>query len=207
MQVGPATKPAPVFHLNTGQTTREFLTLFVRSAPVRELGLRVPITRQHKNKIDGAVYGDHDEFLGGTFIAGGLRMMLHLAWKKDMGIGSVYGLVADANNPMVPRFAIGYWAELSFSQNVWTYVFRHYLNAVVKHADTPMRIGGDAAVLQPELGDGAVIATLNPDLMTAPVNGPCSLQHVKHLAESIAVVAFNYRECGTPNYSKLPPLK
>lgn len=203
MQFGAITKPAPVFHLNTGRSKKEFPMLGIRSIPVRGLGQRVPITRRHKSKIDGAIYDAQDEFVGGTFIEGGLRMMLHLTWKKDVGIGSVYGLVADANKPMVPRFAVGYWAEPLFSKNVWTYVFRHYLNAVVKHADAPMRIGGDAAVLQPAHEEGAVIATLNPlNPMTTAVDGPCNLQHVKHLAEAIAVVAFNYRECGTPNWSK-----
>jgi hypothetical protein len=207
MQYGAATKPAPVFHLNTGHTTREIISLFVRSAPVLELGRRVPIVRKHKSKIEGVIYDDEDAFVGGTFIAGGLRLMLHLTWAKDMRIGSVYGLVADANNPMVPRFAIGYWSELSFSQSVWTYVFRHYLNAVVSHAQNPMRIGGDAAVLQPELKEGAVIATLNPQPMANAVAGPCNLRDAKNLAESIAAVAYNYRECGTPHWTKFPPLK
>ncbi len=206
--VGPrCNRPAPIFHLNTENTSGGIPSLIVRSAPARELAQRVSIVRQHKCKMDGAVYNNQNEFVGGTFIAGGLRMMLHLTWTKDRDLGSVFGLVADANNPMVPRFAIGYWAELSFSQTVWNYVFRHYLNAVVAYAQAPLLIGGDAAVLKPELKEGAVIATLSPQPMTTAVNGPCNLQQVKHLAESISITAYNYRVCGTPNYSKLPPLK
>ena len=207
MQSGVLTCPAPVFHLNTGRTKKEFPTIGVRSIPVRELGQRVPIMRRHKSKIDGAVYDDYGEFMGGTFIAGGLCMKLHLTWKKDQDIGSVFGLVADANDPMVYRFAIGYWADSSFSQSVWIYVFRHYLNGVIAYAQSPMRIGGDAAVVKPELEEGAVIATLNPQPMTTAVEGPCSLQLVKHLAEAVNVVAYNYRVCGTPHWSKKSAFK
>jgi len=202
-----ARRPAPIFHLNTANTSGGIPALYVRSAPVRELGQRVPITRRHKSKIDGAVYDDHGEFVGGTFIAGGLRMMLHLSWTKDKDLGSVYGLVADANDPMVYRFAIGYWAELTFSLSVWHYVFRHYMNAIIKHANAPMRIGGDAAVSQPEHKEGTVIATLNPQLMTTKADGPCSMQLVKYVAESVFLVGHNYRMCGTPDWSKEIPLK